>query len=397
MAIVAHGLITLVYLALAAAAGISLSGAGVGVDSSLAATGGVALAGAILHQAVARARRDRVFGETLRSMSASHAELAKVLADSRAEVRRLTGTFEEAARRAPRRGWGEVVSEMRVLQTLLEQIAPGERSNGGAARRAPAGPKAPGAIRDIDGQSALEVVRDALENDRVDIYLQPVVSLPQRKTAFYETFTRLRSIDGALIEPAKYLAVAERAGLVSAIDNNMLFRGVQLVRKSQRRNLKLGFFCNVSPYTLSDASFFPEFIEFMEGNAGLAANLIFEFAQSDLARHDDRATKGLGRLNDMGFRFSVDRVETLDFDFEVLAERHVSFVKIEAGLLLEHLGNPDTALHLHRMMRTLDRAGILLIAEKIEAEQQVVELLDFPIDLGQGYLFGTPRLSRVDD
>ena len=199
------------------------------------------------------------------------------------------------------------------------------------------------------------------------------------------------------IEPAKYLAVAERAGLVSAIDNNLLFRGVHLARKSQRRNLKLSFFCNISPYTLGDASFFPEFIEFMEGNAGLAANLIFEFAQSDLARHDDRATEGLGRLNDMGFRFSLDRVETLDFDFEALAERHVSFVKIEAGLLLEHLGDPDAALHLQRMMRTLDRAGILLIAEKVEAEQQIVELLDFPIDFGQGYLFGAPRLSRDDD
>ena len=68
--------------------------------------------------------------------------------------------------------------------------------------------------------------------------------------------------------------MAERAGLISVIDNSLLFRCVQLVRKTQRRNLNRGFFCNISPHTLRDSSFFPEFIEFMNHNARLAASLM---------------------------------------------------------------------------------------------------------------------------
>ena len=52
---------------------------------------------------------------------------------------------------------------------------------------------------------------------------------------------------------------------------------------------------------------------------------------------------------------------------------------------------------MQRMKQILDRAGISLIAEKVEQESQVIELLEFGIDFGQGYLFGEPRLSRDED
>ena len=65
-----------------------------------------------------------------------------------------------------------------------------------------------------------------------------------------------------------------------------------------------------------------------------------------------------------------------------------------AGTALETLQDADASLQLHRMKRALDRAGINLIVEKIEEEEQFIELFDFGIDFGQGYLFGNPRLSR---
>jgi cyclic-di-GMP phosphodiesterase TipF (flagellum assembly factor) len=221
-----------------------------------------------------------------------------------------------------------------------------------------------------------------------------VVSLPQRKPSYYETFTRLRDGQGAVIEPARYIAAAESSGLISAIDNNLLFRCVQIVRKSQRRELNLGFFCNISRYTLMDTSFFPEFIDFMEQNAGLAANLIFEFTQADLAAHDRNTEYNLAQLSDLGFRFSVDGVTNLELDVEALVDRRLSFLKIDASTALDTLRDADASLQLHRVKRALDRAGINLIVEKIEEEEQLIELLDYGIDFGQGYLFGAPRLSR---
>ena len=140
----------------------------------------------------------------------------------------------------------------------------------------------------------------------------------------------------------------------------------------------------------------PEFIDFMERNAGLASSLIFEFTQADLAIHDRGTERNLAQLSDLGFRFSVDGVTSLDIDVESLIQRRISFLKIDATTALETLQDADASLQLHRMKRALDRAGINLIVEKIEEEEQLIELLDYGIDFGQGYLFGTPRLSRED-
>ena len=49
----------------------------------------------------------------------------------------------------------------------------------------------------------LETIRRSLEENRVDLYLQPTVSLPQRKVRFYEALSRLRSEDGTVIMTAQ--------------------------------------------------------------------------------------------------------------------------------------------------------------------------------------------------
>ncbi len=398
MAFATHGLIALCYVALALVAGLALGPGGVGAAPWVAVTvgGAVALAGAAIHQAIVGARRHRVLAAGLRRMGAAQTRLGAALAEQRDNIRRLGGTGDGEAGSLAGRGYDVVVTELQVLETLVRQLSPGTAAaETGELAEPDAAPPTP--LGEVNGDEALAVVTEALQNNWVDVYLQPVVSLPQRKPAFYETFTRLRCGDGGVVEPAAYLDVAEQAGLISAIDNNLLYRCVQLVRTTQRRNLNRSFFCNISPYTMRDASFFPEFIDFMKDNGRMAANLIFEFAESDLASHDEVVARNMVRLADMGFRFSVDQVATLNLDLEQLVDWRVSFVKIEAGVLLQQLTEPEAAIAMQRMKRTLDRAGISLIAEKVEQEQQVVELLEYGIDFAQGYLFGEPRLSRDDD
>jgi cyclic-di-GMP phosphodiesterase TipF (flagellum assembly factor) len=173
-----------------------------------------------------------------------------------------------------------------------------------------------------------------------------------------------------------------------AIDNMLLFRCVQLVRKAQRHRHNLGFFCNISVQSLSDRAFFAEFTDFMSQNRELTAQLTFELATDDVLSQWDEVAPDLFALARLGFYFSMDRVQTLDFDPTLLARRRFRFVKIEADTLLE------SGADIRAFKRDLDRSGIDLIVEKIENEQQLVELVDHNIDFGQGFLFGEPRLSR---
>jgi len=247
----------------------------------------------------------------------------------------------------------------------------------------------------LDDEAILAIIRDGLKRDRVDLVLQPIVSLPQRQRKFFEAFTRIRADDEQIIVPEQYIAIAEREGLITAIDNMLLFRCVQLLRRSQSKNQNVGYFCNISPYTLADLNFFGEFVHFMSENAELAPNLIFEFAQSTVADRDDDIERQLSRLAAMGFRFSMDQVASLSLDYDALAERHFKFVKIDARTLIQEFDAPSSHLDIDviDLKRTLERHGIDLIVEKIESEPMLLDVLDLHVDYGQGYLFGEPKVG----
>ncbi len=327
-----------------------------------------------------------------------------------------------ADRRGQAASLDEVMTEVRMLQDLVEQLsssaavaprvrvgeapvsAPAPMASATAAPAATPPGAAPGATRPVvlvrkiisglDEGRLLEIVRDGLRDNRVDLYLQPIVSLPQRKRRFYECFSRIRADEATMIVPDQYLPVAERAGLIGAIDNMLLFRCIQLLRRIQKQDTNLGIFVNISRHTLADTRFFRDFVAIMARKQELTPQLIFEFGQRDIMSHGEAVLLELERLARLGFRFSMDQVDHLDIDCDLLSRRHVRFIKVEAARLLESLDHAEGRSQMDAFKRALDRAGIDLIVEKIEDEQTLVELLDFNIDFGQGYLFGEPRLSR---
>jgi cyclic-di-GMP phosphodiesterase TipF (flagellum assembly factor) len=247
----------------------------------------------------------------------------------------------------------------------------------------------------LSEERVLEIVRDGLREDRVDLYLQPIVSLPQRKRRFFECSSRIRAADGTEVSAAQYLDPARRAGLSTAVDNMLLFRCVQLLRKVRRRDATTAFFCNISAHTLADREFFRDFIAYMENHRELASSLVLEMAQSDFDAQRTRLGPDLKRIADMGYRFSLDAVDRLDLDLGEMEALNIHFLKIDAGLILETLeSGGEAASQLRMLKQQLDAHDIDLIVERIETERMLVELLEFNIDFGQGYLFGDPKMSR---
>jgi len=248
----------------------------------------------------------------------------------------------------------------------------------------------------------LDTVREALTENRVDLFLQPIVALPQRRTQYYESFSRLRDATGRVMMPAEYLSVAEPGGLVTAIDNLLLFRCVQIVRRLAKQDRKIGIFCNISTASLADESFFPQFLELLTINRDLSGALIFEIGQAAFDARGSIEARNMGKLADLGFRFSLDKITDLDLDLQDLARSDVKFIKIGAQMLLDELTEIDGRMVLRSLpdlaaedFTTLTRRyGVEVVAEKVEAERQVVDILDLNIGFGQGHLFGEPRAIK---
>lgn len=348
---------------------------------------GVFLIAGQAHSAAARSIERREMLAEIEALKSANLDLAEEMAEAQSRLDTIADTIRAEAHQREE----TLTNEVRVLEDLVRRMgagAPASADNAGVASQSPV---------DID------IVRDALAANRVDLYLQPIVSLPQRKTYFYESFSRLRDRAGNIIAPAAFIRAAEDAGLMAEVDNLLLFRCVQIVRRLTQSDRRIGIFCNVSLRSLADEDFFPNFLDYMRRNSDLASSLIFEVSQAAFEARTPGAARNMGRLADFGFRFSVDQMTDLNSDFSDMQRAGVRFAKVEGQRLVTAIRNQEPiggleagAIQAEDIPSLFAKYGMDLIADKVEQEQTVVELLDIDTGFAQGHLFGEPRPVRDD-
>jgi cyclic-di-GMP phosphodiesterase TipF (flagellum assembly factor) len=384
-----------------------------GPESTLVAV--AALTGMALYNAVTTRLRDRSdLGDQIADLSRGTGDLSRQLAEFGRRLSVIENQGNSAAETA-RQATAPITAELGELGTLVKQLAESVASHDLALATsrhlaaidppaatpdaaAPATPAAAdtGLAASAKRKDLVADIRNAIDAHRIDMHLQPIVTLPQRKVRYYEALTRLRTEDGHMLPPIEFLEPAEAEGLLGRLDHLLLFRCVQVVRRLLLKNREIGLFCNIAATTLNDPHYFPQMVQFMEANRVLAPSLVLEFKQSAWREMGPLELEGLATLRELGFRFCMDQVTDLRLEPRDLAERGVRFVKVPATLMLGRDDTPGSDIHTADLSDLLHRHGISLIADQIEAENQVVELLDYDMRFGQGLLFSPPRPVRAE-
>ncbi len=377
-----------------------------------------ALTGMALVNTVSGRLRDRGdLGDQIADLSRGTTDLARQVGEISRRLSAVEGRLEQTADRARgavdplATGIGELGAQVRqIADTVASHAAALQQQGALPAPAAPgAAPAADGALTLVESDAAggrrlhslsrdgvVALIGKALDADRIDLYLQPIVTLPQRKVRYYEALARLRSEEGDIVAAGDFIDHAESAGMMPKIDYHLLFRCVQVTRRLQLKSRDVGLFCNVSASTLSDPSFFRQFLDFMDANRVLAPALMFEFTQSAYRTFGPLEHESLAALAERGFRFSMDHVSDLRLEPKELADRSFRFLKVPAKLLLDPAASAQGGLRPADLADLLARSGIDLIAERIERENMVVELLDCDVRFGQGFLFSAPRPVRAE-
>jgi cyclic-di-GMP phosphodiesterase TipF (flagellum assembly factor) len=395
------------------------------VDARSAAIASLAAFTAMaLYNTMSNRLRDRGdLGDQIADLSRGTADLARQVA----EISRRLNSVETNVNATVNRARGAVdplAGEIGELGTLVRHLAdtvaaheialqshapvPAPHAQAPALAPASAPPAAPLALSEHDAVSGprrfqglsrdgiAEMVAKAVDDSRIDMYLQPIVTLPQRKVRYYEAMSRLRTEQGDIIPAGDFIEVAESAGLMPKIDNLLVFRCVQVTRRLQLKSRDVGLFCNISATTLTDALQFKQFLDFMDANRALSSALMLEFTQSAYRNFGPIEQESLSALAERGFRFSMDHVTDLHMEPKELAERSFRYLKVPAKLLLNKATGAQSDIHPEDLADLLARSGIDLIAERIENEAMVLDLLDYDVRFGQGFLFSPPRPVRAE-
>lgn len=246
--------------------------------------------------------------------------------------------------------------------------------------------------RDPEREAALV---EAFDGEGLEVWLQPVVTLPQRKVVSYEALARLK-LGSEILAPDAFLSVLERHGRTTALDRRMIRSSAVIARHLQGRGSSATVAYGLSPLSLFEPDFLRSLVGLVSGDADLAGRVAVTLPQASWRSLDPEQIAVLAALRGR-IGFGLDRPTDLRFDVGLLAERGVSQIKVATSLLLRPPGREAVSdIAIEDLVASLGRAGIRLVATQVEREAEVPDLIDLDVPLAQGTVFAGPKAVRAE-
>ncbi len=252
-----------------------------------------------------------------------------------------------------------------------------------------------GGLGDSPADTGLRAVAEGLIGNAVDLYVEPVVTLPERKPTYYECYGGVRGADGEALTIDQDLDMSGREGFMGVIECALMLRCLERVETLDLSGIEGGkCFYNVPGEILGDRTFFGNVLGHLQNRPELANKLVMEFTQSALMEYGEQAVEDLVRLQESGCGFSIDEITDLAIDFESLVGFGFRFAKVGSKFIRVEANSADDPEAVRTLAKTLKDMEIDLIVETVETDLSLVELIAFDISYGQGPLFGQPSVAQ---
>lgn len=237
---------------------------------------------------------------------------------------------------------------------------------------------------------------DAFASNKLDVLLEPIVGLADRKARHFEVSLRLRQGSSGGLGPREYIPMARSVGLLPVVDSIRIARAAMVARHMDERKSGGSLFAAVTADSLADERFMSEFAQAFRQVPTLRERLVLAISQSELAEFSGSHWNTIRQLAESGFRFAVDDVTSLDLDLPDLRSAGFAFVRLSAQSMVDGLAGLDGVVPAADVCQRFSGTGLSIIAVGLGSEEQLDGVLAAGVALGQGSLFGVPRAIRAD-
>jgi diguanylate cyclase (GGDEF)-like protein/PAS domain S-box-containing protein len=228
-------------------------------------------------------------------------------------------------------------------------------------------------------------IRDAIDDDRLVLYRQPIVDLRTGETVQHELLLRMRGEDGSMVSPGDFLPVAERYGLISEIDRWVLRRAVELAAQGEPTEF------NLSAASIDDPDILRELAAAIEETGADPALLVLEVTETAMMNQLDAGRRFAVGVAALGCRLALDDFGTGFASLSYLKQIPARVLKIDMEFVHD-LTRSETDERVVRGIIGIAREfEQTTVAEGIEDEATLVRLRELGVHFGQGYLFGRPE------
>ncbi len=238
---------------------------------------------------------------------------------------------------------------------------------------------------DVETLSWIGRIKDALADDRLVLYEQPIIELSSGDLVQRELLLRMREPTGEIVAPGCFLPIAEEYGLIGDIDRWVIGRATEIAVDGGRVEI------NLSASTVGD----PGILDAIEESLGLSgvepSSLVFEITETALITDEAAAKAFADRVHALGCKLALDDFGTGYGGFTYLKQFPVDVLKIDIEFVRDLPANPDSERVVEAVVALAQAFGLQTVAEGVE-DAATLELLEaLGVDFAQGYHIARPR------
>jgi len=263
------------------------------------------------------------------------------------------------------------------------------------ARRSRSGTYAvyePSAAQDSTRKRNITIAEDvlsALDEQRMLVVLQPIVSTKTGTPELYECLLRMKRPDGSLVPAGEFITVAEQLGLSRLIDRRTLELAIDVLAKHPKLHLAV----NVSGFTASDHEWLVALHRLTGGRRSLTERLTIEITETAAIHDLDLSINFVDTLKELGCRVAIDDFGAGYTSFKNLKILDVDMVKIDGSFVTNLLEEPTNRVFIKTLVEIAQTFGLDTVAEWVGDQETARILTECGISHLQGFLFGQPLME----
>lgn len=240
-------------------------------------------------------------------------------------------------------------------------------------------------------REAEETLRHAIEDETLEVHLQPIVSLADERLIALEALVRLRDRTGRLLYPDHFIRVAEETGLITEIDRLVTLQAIGLIAVDHRfADPDIRVSINVSGRSLAYPGLADHIERVLAAHGSAGRRLILEVTEHSLLEDNPNVRQTMEALAALGVDLAVDDFGTGYSALAYLRRFRMQHLKVDRSFVAE-LPESSAASTARAIIQVGHAHGMSVIAEGVETREQAHQLRELGCDFAQGWLFGRPQ------
>jgi len=244
---------------------------------------------------------------------------------------------------------------------------------------------------EVEGRQRLGIeLRGVAGRDELRLHYQPIVSLRDQSATGCEALLRWKHPTRGLLAPAAFLEIAEQDGVIVEIGSWALEQACRQQRRWRRGGRDVMVSVNVSARELLDPRYADRVAQIIATTSADAHSLTLEVTETALLTETSGVARTLESLHGIGVRIALDDFGRGYSSLEHLKALPVDVIKIDHAFVAGIAEGVEDRAIVAAMIALARTTGRTVIAEGIETESQLLELVELGCPLGQGYYFAGP-------